>query len=357
MYVSIVKPKKIEPLELDQFLERGWFRLVNSLFTTSFLAFNSNLYNALWLRVDVSKFQFNKAQSALLRKTTSFRTEITPFEISDEKRELFLRYRESLTFEPARALDDILIDIDRDSLFITYNVCIYDDTKLIACGVFDLGHISVEGIVSFYDPGYKKYSLGKVLVLNKLMFCKNQGFQWFYPGYVVPGHNRFDYKLDISKEASEYYDLTHDQWKGMEMLDLASLPLERMNAALRNLELVLHTFGFEEFKLKKYRFFDIGLDKGYSEYDLLNHPYIIHCFSNSLVEEVVIVYNTFSGKYELLICHKMFQINMNHDPSYYSEFLIKPTKIVYSDENSLSFALNLQSILKRNHKADLEQNN
>jgi arginyl-tRNA--protein-N-Asp/Glu arginylyltransferase len=357
MYVSLIKPQKLEPIELDQFLEKGWFRLGNNLFTTSFLAFQGNLFNALWLRVNLNSFQLSKTQQSLLRKSSDFKVKIVPFEMTDEKRELFLKYRESLAFEPARQLDDILLQNDGGKVFNTYDVCVYDDTKLIACGIFDLGFLSVQGIVSFFDPDYKKYSLGKVLVLNKLFFSKENGYLWFYPGYVVPGHKRFDYKLEVSKESTEFYELTLDKWTNVKDLDLTIQPLNRMIQALQYLEDILHNFGFEEFKFKKYRFFDIGLDRGYTDYDLLTHPYIIHCFANSPLEEVVIVFNTFSGKYELLICHKMFQINMAYEPEYFSEYLIKPTKIVFSEENPLNFAFGLQSILKRNVKADVKQNN
>ncbi|MEJ7659632.1 MAG: hypothetical protein WKG07_08390 [Hymenobacter sp.] len=39
---------------------------------------------------------------------------------------------------------------------------------LIAAGIFDQGTRSLAGIVNFYDPDYRKYSLGKYLMLYEI---------------------------------------------------------------------------------------------------------------------------------------------------------------------------------------------
>ncbi len=356
MYASLVKPQKLEPLELDQFLEKGWFRLGRSLFTTSFLTFQDHVFNALWLRINLLNFTPNKKQTILLNKSAEFVVKIGAFELTEEKSVLFQKYRYSLAFEPARFLESILMSDEGEEIFNTYDVCIYKENKLIACGIFDLGFLSAEGIVSFFDPEYKKYSLGKLLVLHKLQYCKDQGFHWFYPGYIAPGHKRFDYKLDIAKENSEYFDLSEDRWQHIDALESAIFPLETMRSALINLETIIHSFGFEEFKFKKYRFYDIGLDNGYSDYSLLTYPYMVHCFSNSQLEEVLIVYNTFISKYQLLICHKIFQITMPYNEDYFSEYLIRQSKVVLEESNVLNFVFGLQELLRRNPQADMEEN-
>ncbi|MGN6801659.1 MAG: GNAT family N-acetyltransferase, partial [Ginsengibacter sp.] len=104
--------------------------------------------------------------------------------------------------------------------FLVFNI--YDEVKLIGAGVFVLGKKSAAGISSFYDPEYKRCSIGRYLIYKKIEFCKQNGFDFFYPGYFVPGIRAFDYKLDIGKESIEFYDMDKDQWKPLSRLVLKS---------------------------------------------------------------------------------------------------------------------------------------
>ena len=81
------------------------------------------------------------------------------------------------------------------TIYNTHEINLFDGEKLIAVGYFDIGTRSAAGISSFYDPSYKKYSLGKYLIYLKMEYCQKMGFEYFYPGYFVPGYKAFDYKL------------------------------------------------------------------------------------------------------------------------------------------------------------------
>mgnify|MGYP001202606539 CR=1 FL=1 len=345
MYASLVRPDTLTPRELDLYLEKGWFRLGRSLFTTSFLTFQDTLFDAFWLRIHLPAFSPSRSQKEILRKVSAFQIVWGKFELTEEKEALFQKYRESLSFEPAKTLEGILPE--GSTLFDTREVCIYEDNHLVACGVFDMGEGAAEGIVSFYDPEYKRISPGKALVLLKMQFCRERGMKWFYPGYVVPGYPRFDYKLDVAREISEYYDLQAGEWRSIGELEVKKQPLSLMVGALVHLEGILHSFGFEDFKLKRYRFYDIMLDPAYSDYGLITYPYFVHCFANSSLEEVVIVYDTFAMTYKLLICHKMFKITMPPEEHYFSEYLLHEAKVVFAEPNPFNFVYGLGSLLKR----------
>ncbi|MBX2953489.1 MAG: GNAT family N-acetyltransferase [Leadbetterella sp.] len=352
MYASLVKPDTLAPRELDLFLEKGWFRLGTGLFTTSFLTFEDTLFDTFWLRVNLSEFQPSRSQREILKKISGLRVTAGRAVLTEEKEVLFGKYRESVSFQPAKNLAGLLSD--PGALFDTQEVCIYDGERLVACGIFDLGESSAEGIVSFFDPDYRRLSPGKALVLHKIMFCKERGVKWFYPGYVVPGYPRFDYKLDISREDSEYYDITMSEWRDIRELEVKTQPLSRMVTALIHLEGLLHSFGFEQFRLMKYRFYDIMLDPVYKEYNLLTYPYFIHCFANSSLEEVVIVFDTFTMSYKLLVCHKMFQISFPPEgDDYFSTFLLREAKVVFQEKNPFNFMFGLHEILKRRTPTDV----
>ena len=65
---------------------------------------------------------------------------------------------------------------------------------LIAFGCFDKGEKSIAGILNAYHPNYKKYSLGKYLILLKLKYCIQNKITYYYTGYIGIGLNYFDYK-------------------------------------------------------------------------------------------------------------------------------------------------------------------
>ncbi len=71
----------------------------------------------------------------------------------------------------------------------------------------------MQPVSSIYDPAYKKYSLGKFMIYEKMLYCKDENFSYFYPGYFVPGYTMFDYKLEIGKPAIEYFDVHKKEWR------------------------------------------------------------------------------------------------------------------------------------------------
>lgn len=349
MYASLVRPETLSPRELDLYLEKGWFRLGSSLFTTSFLTFQDSLFDAFWLRIDLPAFEPSRSQKEILKKSAAFRITEGKFELTEEKEALYRKYRESVSFQPAKNLEGILPE--ECTLFHSREICLYDGERLVACGVYDRGESGAEGIVNFFDPDYKRLSPGKALMLHKIVFCKEKGLQWFYPGYVVPGYGRFDYKLDMARKYSEYYDLTAGEWRNVRELELKKQPLARMVGALVHLEGLLHSFGFGDFRLKRYRFYDIVLDPAYMHYELMTYPYFVHCFANSGWEEVVIVYDTFAGVYKLLICHKMFSTTLPHEEHYFSDFLLREARAIFSEANPFNFVFGLNELLKRSPSA------
>ena len=191
----------------------GWFRIQQTLFTTDALYFDKILYPAIWLRVRLEDLIPDKTYKTLSRKNKGFHTEITRAVITPEHEALFVKYKQHIPFEAASSLRSLLYGDEEESVFNTCFINLYDEEKLIATGGFDLGARSAAGIFSVYDPAYKKYTLGKYLIYEKIHFCKREGFTWFYPGYYVPGYPMFDYKKEIGKPALEYYERGENVWR------------------------------------------------------------------------------------------------------------------------------------------------
>ncbi len=212
MDLQSIELLNIKPSELDGLLALGWFRIQQTIFTTDILYFNDEVYNAVWLRVDLKHFQPDKKYLELRKKNGRFRTEIKKAVITTQHEALYLIYKESICFECAPSLHWLLYGNSTRDVYNTYMINTYDDSKLIGTGFFDLGNTSAAGVSSIYDPAYKKYSPGKYMIYEKILYCKGEKFKYFYPGYFVPGYPLFDYKLEIGKDSIEYFNVHTKKW-------------------------------------------------------------------------------------------------------------------------------------------------
>ena len=50
-------------------------------------------------------------------------------------------------------------------------------------------------------------------MLLTLDFLKSKGYTFYYPGYLVSGISKMDYKLFIGKEATAYFEAVSQTWK------------------------------------------------------------------------------------------------------------------------------------------------
>jgi len=164
---------------LDGLLEKGWFRMYDTMFTT-------------------------------LRHQ--------PLILTEEMEQLFALYKDSKPFVGYHSL--VSAFISGIGVFDTWVVTVRDEHKrLIAIGFFDKGSESIAGIMNVYHPEYEKYSLGKFLLLAKIYFCRKNNLQWYYPGYIMREPSKFDYKLFPDKAASEVFVagpgiwVPYDEWK------------------------------------------------------------------------------------------------------------------------------------------------
>jgi arginine-tRNA-protein transferase len=191
---------------LDNFLSHGWYRQGSTVFTTHFISpfGDEKHYRVFWLRYKVSAVKLSSKSSAIVAANRAFTVTCRPFQYSKEIDDLHARYAGSLKFFISESIADKLQDFG-NRIFDTHLIEVRDNGKLIGGGVFDLGANAIEGIVNFYDPGYKKFSLGKFLIIQKYRYCAHNKLEWYYPGYYSVDHPIFDYKLFLDKKATEVY--------------------------------------------------------------------------------------------------------------------------------------------------------
>jgi arginine-tRNA-protein transferase len=212
---------------LDYYLSQGYYRMQQDLFTCRFLPREGQLNTVHWLRIVLPQVQYGPKQRRLLRLNERFSVSVKPLRLSAEHEALYARYRQNLDFDTSASLEALLLDGATHTVFRTEIVEVRDQGQLIAAGILDAGSDSIAGIVNFYDPDYRKYSLGKYLLLLKTEYARQQHKAYYYPGYLVHGDPKFDYKLFACQPATEVFDALNSQW-----LPFSWAEVERQSAAI-----------------------------------------------------------------------------------------------------------------------------
>lgn len=330
LFAQVNNPDRLAAEELDAYLESGWFRMGQTIFTTNFLHFKEQFYSAIWLRISLNDFSTDKTQQKLTRQNSRFSTAIKKASIDPVKENLFSMYRQSVPFEPSASLQALLFGKASYTVYNTYEVNVYDGDKLIAVGFFDLGSTSAAGITCFYDPAYRKYSLGKYLIYQKIEFCKKLNLKYFYPGYFVPGYSFFDYKLGIGKDALQYLQLHADSWFSIKDFAPAVVPIDQMRDQLHLLSSLLSTIAIEN-SVWWYEFFDVNLHPDLQGAKLFDFPVFLQCMglSNDVINPII-VYDVRDGHYHIVECRSIWISNSPNKEKIYSSNLLKVERILFS---------------------------
>ena len=227
MFEQVMYPKSLAPEMLDQLLAKGWFRMGQSIFTTEYTLFDHRMYQTIWLRHVLKDYHETKTIRNLKKRNKAFRLELKKVEITSTHEDLFSRYKGSVYFNTASSLNQLLNGyvIEEAQIFNTYEINVYDKNKLIACSYFDIGKKSAEGISSYYDPEYEKYSLGKYMIYLQIDVCRGNGFDFYYPGYFVPGFAHLDYKLAIGSDSLEFFSVEDFCWYPIAEYEPFGIPL------------------------------------------------------------------------------------------------------------------------------------
>lgn len=311
MFAKMRSPVTLAAAELDTYLSRGWFRMRQNIFTTSFLQFNNNFYSVIWLRVALQQDKQDKRKTRLQKMNAGFTTEIKPANLTSAHEALYQAYRKSISFEVSASLQELLLGTESYNRYDTYEINVYDKDVLIGAGFFDLGKSSAAGISSIYHPDYKKYSLGKYLIYLKLEFCRQQRLRYFYPGYLVPGYKAFDYKAEIERDKLEYLHLPSRQWLPYSQFTNDLHPLNKMIAMLKQAQNFLESQQVA-CSLLYYKFFDANLDPGFYGNELFDFPVFLYCYPlTGSFDYHLIVYDVRDGNYHLLQCSAVINLDYN----------------------------------------------
>ncbi|RXK59613.1 arginine-tRNA-protein transferase [Lacibacter luteus] len=233
IYYQHFYPASIDPALLDVYLSKGWYRIQQMLITTDLITKENDFLAVFWLRYRLADYQHSNKSRKLLKAIADFSITIEPLQITDELEQLFTCYRSAINFDMSETIQGYLLGDKTESVFATKMISIRHEGKLIAAGCYDEGETTTMGILNMYDPAYKKYSLGKTLVLLKLDEAIQQHKTYFYPGYVSLHTPKFDYKLFPDLNATELYHRLNDAWIAYNSVDLLQLHEEMLRSFFR----------------------------------------------------------------------------------------------------------------------------
>lgn len=241
MHTRVIKPVSLTGPELDRYLSRGWYRIGQTMMTCRFVVFSDVLRSAVWTRLDLDAHRFRKSQRRVMRKIeANLKVEFGFPSLDAEHEAVYQRYRTIARGERSATLTDFLYgdrpaDLDvfhtREVRFLT------PDGQLVGFSWCDLGGNSLQSLVGVYDPDYAHLSLGYASMLYEMRWGIEQGYRWFYPGYVLPGDAAMDYKLRIG----DVEFLEHDgRWYPWERFDEARQATRLLEGRLQEVQRHLH---------------------------------------------------------------------------------------------------------------------
>lgn len=325
----------ISAQEYDLYHSNGWFRMGQSIFRCTYLNLNDQVYRVFWLRIVLEGIAKNKNLQKLSKLNSRFTVKVQQASITPEKEALYKLYKSGIAFEPSETLESLLYGNSEANIFNTLEVVIYDGQKLIAVGYFDIGKNSASGISCFYDPAYKKHSPGKYLMYQKMLYCSNLQMEYFYLGYFAPGCKAFDYKLDLAKEALEYFDISSHKWYGINTWDPVHGSMAETRQKLMDFQQQLNKVNIEN-RLFRYRYFQVNQYKELQGYELFDHIMFVNCFryDPDFVNPIV-VYDIRNHQYQLLRCISAGKPDVsNEQAEEYAAHFLKIAEILYSTQNA-----------------------
>lgn len=318
MFAKKHYPDVMLPQELDQFLARGWYRMGQTVFTTHFLCFGQEFFSAIWVRLDLRGYEFRKSLRKILgRNKAAFRYQIQRSKITAEKERLYQKYRATFPGMLAPSLRESLLDGEEANIFNTYEVQVYLADRLVALSFFDLGKDSLSSITGIYDPDFQKFSLGFFTMLLEVEYGLKNGYRYFYPGYVVPGYERFDYKLRIGDV--HYYDLATQNWLPYAKLESAEIPYTQMRRRLKELQAELSAARIPS-KIMMYPLFEANLF-GFWLATCLDFPVFLWCHPQKAGSRyLIIVFDPRISGYRVLHCTRFDDLQFYFRDSYTKSF-------------------------------------
>lgn len=195
---------------LDGLLGSGWFR-GGAMMHRHALLHLDHLDSVVNLRFDTFNTRESKRLRKIIRKNNHFEVRISPYRYSTDLEELYQLTSYRFQGYVHGTFLSYMNEHSEYPLFDNWKTEIYDQGHLVAASVFNLGEKSVMSLIGMYRPEVRKYSPGVFSMICEMQFAWEQGFRWYYPGYILHESGFFDYKLFLGEEYA-WYKTGQSRW-------------------------------------------------------------------------------------------------------------------------------------------------
>ncbi|MBI1221241.1 MAG: GNAT family N-acetyltransferase [Bacteroidetes bacterium] len=293
--VEFYKPRRLSPARLDRYLAGGWFRSSNGLFRNQLLCLDGKLCTVVNIRLDLRTHQFRASQRKLLNRLSNCRVEIGPLDICDDMEHLYEHTKLRFKGFVFPNLHSFLYDFMDRAIFDSYQVRVYKNENLIAASIFDCGEKGIMSVLGLYHPAYKSWSPGILTMLLEIQWGMEQGFHYYYPGYVLDESDSFDYKQRLGR--FQFLNKNH-RWTYHYDEVVASSRVPNIVGKSDTLQAELEAKGIPHKRLF-YKLFSLGY--AYPEGTFLRHPliFILPELSENPFKVSIASFNPESGLFQL----------------------------------------------------------
>lgn len=183
---------------LDGYLENGWFRSGALMTRTPLLPIAGEVWATLPMRVDLDGYRYPKGMRRVLRRNEGrLRSEVGTPRIDAAREALYQATRVRFMGYQLDTLEALLGAGRFAGLFETREITVWDDDQLVAASYFDVGRESIASLLAVYDQTRRREGLGIYTMLLEIGAALAERRRFYYPGYVLIGNPRLDYKLRL----------------------------------------------------------------------------------------------------------------------------------------------------------------
>ncbi len=287
MLVEHYYPQALSQARLDKYLASGWFRSAPMLYRSQLLCLEGDVFSTVNIRIDLENYEFKKNFKKLLRQNEQhFSVNIRPARLDGIRDQLYQTQKHRFKGFIFDHLPQFFFANLEESVFDTWEIGVYEGTKLVAVSFFDRGKKSLASILGLYLPEYEKYSLGTYTMLNEILYCMETGRRYYYPGYILDKPSIFDYKLRLGNGSMQYYDWK-GKWKPYEKISQEYFAAHTLRNKMAELEDVLRQEDVP-FKRMLYPMFSVGY-LAFMGDQFIKSPMFVSCFpqKNKMLQLII----------------------------------------------------------------------
>ncbi|MCO5249655.1 MAG: arginyl-tRNA--protein transferase 1 [Chitinophagales bacterium] len=254
--VDYVFMTQLHSQRFDNLLSLGYFRNANIMFQSQVLCLDGKLDDTINIRVPLQQHSFPRHIKKIANRVEKrFVVEMGEVETTVEKETLFNHHRKRFKGFQFHSLWQLLYGDNYNNIFESKEISIYDGSKLIAFSIFDVGENSLASIVGVFDEEYARYSLGIYTMYAEMMWAKENGYQYYYPGYIMRKNHLFDYKMRVGEVQALDWD--KNIWTQLQVANQGITASQKIYVQLENIKNELSKLKID-YEVKIYPFYSLA---------------------------------------------------------------------------------------------------